>query len=121
MKIQASAETYLETIYVLGKESGHVRSIDVARELNYSKPSVSRAMKLLRENNYITIDEDGAISLTPSGLEIAANIYERHMILTQFLKSIGVAEQTAFADACRIEHVISQETFERLKIFVEGM
>ena len=118
MKIQESAENYLEAIYTLKQSKGYVRSIDVARDLGYSKPSVSRAMKLLRENGYITIDEEGAISLTDSGLEIAENIYERHMLLTQFLQSIGVTEETAFADACRIEHVISQETFERLKAFI---
>jgi len=118
MKIQESAENYLEAIYTLQQRQGHVRSIDVARDLGFSKPSVSRAMKLLRENGYITIDEDGGISLTESGLALAENIYERHMLLTQFLQSIGVTEQTAFEDACRIEHVISQETFDRLKVFI---
>lgn len=119
MKIQESAENYLETIYTLQKRLGSIRAVDIARELDYSKPSVSRAMKLLRENHYITIDEDGAISLTESGLAIAENIYARHMILSRFLQSIGVAETVAFEDACRIEHVISQETFERLQAFVE--
>ena len=120
MKMQESAENYLEAIYTLHKRQGFVRSIDIARELGYSKPSVSRAMKLLRENHYITIDADGAISLTVTGLEIARNIYERHMILSRFLQSIGVAEAVAFEDACRIEHVISQETFERLRAFVDA-
>jgi len=119
MKMQASAENYLEAIYTLHKSRGFVRSVDVARDLGYSKPSVSRAMKLLRENHYIVIDEEGAISLTETGLAIAENIYERHMVLSQFLQSIGVAETVAFADACRIEHVISQETFERLRAFVD--
>jgi len=120
MKIQESAENYLETIYTLHKSQDSVRSVDIARALDYSKPSVSRAMKLLRENHYITIDTDGAISLTETGLQVARNIYERHMILSRFLQSIGVAETVAFEDACRIEHVISQETFERLRAFVDA-
>jgi len=119
MKMQESAENYLEAIYTLKKNRGTVRSIDIARDLGYSKPSVSRAMKLLRENHYITMDEDGTISLTESGLAIAENIYERHRLLTQFLQSIGVSDTVAFEDACRIEHAISQETFERLRAFVE--
>jgi len=119
MKIQESAENYLEAIYTLHKRLGSVRSVDIARDLGYSKPSVSRAMKLLRENHYITIDDEGAISLTETGLAIAENMYERHMILSRFLQSLGVSEAVAFEDACRIEHVISQETFERLRAFVE--
>ncbi|MCL2842564.1 MAG: metal-dependent transcriptional regulator [Oscillospiraceae bacterium] len=120
MKIQESAENYLETIYILAERNGYVRSIDVATELGFSKPSVSRAMKLLRENNYITVKNDGTIFLTPAGQEIAARIYERHAFLTQFLIKLGVAEDVAKEDACRIEHVISEETFSKLKDFSQG-
>jgi len=117
MKIQESAENYLETIYVLKNRKGYVRAIDVATELGYSKPSVSRAMKLLRENHYITVESDGAIKLTGAGEEIAKRMYERHAFLTQFLIKLGVNEATAREDACRIEHVISEETFSKLKAF----
>ena len=120
MKIQESAENYLETIYVLKKRKGYVRSIDVATELGFSKPSVSRAMKLLRENHYITVETDGTISLSPTGREIAARMYERHAFLTQFLINLGVTEDVAKEDACRIEHVISEETFSKLKAFRQG-
>ncbi|MCL2368590.1 MAG: metal-dependent transcriptional regulator [Oscillospiraceae bacterium] len=120
MKIQASAENYLEAIFVLQNRNGHVRSIDVATELGYSKPSVSRGMKLLRQNKHIEMEEDGLIRLTESGLQIAAEIHERHTLLTAFLTGLGVAEEIAKDDACRIEHVISQETFDRLKVFVNA-
>ena len=120
MKVQESAENYLEAIFIIKKKKGYVRSIDIARDLGYSKPSVSRAMKLLREQDYITMGEDGIIDLTEAGLTRAENIYERHTLLTQFLKNIGVAADVAFEDACRIEHVISQETFDRLKAFIEA-
>jgi len=119
MKIQESAENYLEAIFTLKNKKGYVRSIDIARDLGYSKPSVSRAMKLLRENNYITMDEDGTIHLTESGAQIAESMYERHTLLARFLKDLGVTEDVAFEDACRIEHVISQETFDKLKQFIE--
>ena len=119
MKVQESAENYLEAIYILRNRNGHVRSIDIATELGYSKPSVSRAMKLLRENNYIVMEDDGSIQLTDAGTAIAQNMYERHTFLSAFLKNLGVDEKTAIEDACRIEHVISQETFDRLKAFVE--
>ena len=119
MKIQESAENYLEAIFILHKRKGYVRSIDIATELGYSKPSISRAMKLLRENDYILMGEDGSIQLTQTGSAIAERMYERHAFLSQFLTSLGVEEQVAIADACRIEHVISQETFERLKAFIE--
>jgi len=121
VKIQESAENYLETIYTLQKRKGQVRSVDIAQDLGYSKPSVSRAMKLLRENAYIVVAEDGMITLTESGMAIAENIFERHTLLTQFLEGLGVSHAVAFEDACRIEHVISQETFDRLKGFVEGL
>ena len=115
MKIRESAENYLETILMLYKKNGHVRSIDIANELGYSKPSISHAMKQLRENGYITVDELGYISLTETGKSIAERMYERHGILSQYLISIGVSETTATEDACRIEHVISEESFEKMK------
>ena len=115
MKMQESPEDYLEAILVLSKELGNVRSIDVANYLGYSKPSISVAMKRLRENDFVTQDDHGFLMLTGSGLSIALKIYERHLVLTQFLLSIGVSEETAKKDACRMEHVISDESFERLK------
>ena len=117
MKIQESAENYLEAIFILTKRNGFVRSIDIATELGYSKPSVSRAMKLLHENEYITVGNDGCIHLTARGLGIAEHMYERHMFLAAFLRDLGVDEKIALEDACRIEHVISQETFECLQRF----
>ena len=119
MKIQESAENYLEAIFILKNRNGYVRSIDVAIELGYSKPSVSRAMKLLRENDYITIASTGDICLTEAGQAIAEQMYERHTFLAQFLIDLGLDEKTAKEDACRIEHVICEETFERLKAFIE--
>ena len=118
MKIQESAENYLEVIYTLHKQSGHVRAIDIASHLGFSKPSVSRAVKLLRENDYITVAQNGQIELSPKGLTIAENIHERHTLLAEFLMKIGVEEQIAFQDACKMEHVISEETFSRLKIYL---
>lgn len=115
MKMQESPEDYLEAILVLSRELGDVRSVDVANHLGYSKPSISVAMKRLRENGYITLDGNGHLILTGSGLAIALNIYEKHLVLTQFLISIGVDEATAKKDACRIEHVISDESFEKIK------
>ena len=115
MNLQESGEMYLESIYVLSKESSRVRSIDVVEYMNYSKPSVSRAIGLLKNGGYITVDRDGYLKLTDEGLEIAEKIYERHKILTSFLISVGVSEQTAAADACKIEHVISDESFEAIK------
>jgi len=114
MKIQESAETYLETILILSNSKGTVRSIDIAHELDYSKPSVSVAMKNLRESGHITVDGDGYIILTDSGRKIAETIYERHRVLSDFLKTIGVDEKTAIEDACRIEHVISKQSFDRI-------
>ena len=115
MKIQESAENYLETILMLGKEKGNVRSIDIATALSFSKPSVSVAMKNLLENGYILMDKDGYIALTEKGHEIAETIYERHTLLSSFLMYLGVSRETATQDACRIEHVISPESFEALK------
>ena len=115
MKMQESPEDYLEAILVLSRELGNVRSIDVANYLEYSKPSVSVAMKRLRENGFVTLDEDGNLILTGSGLSIALKIYERHLVISQFLISIGVDEAIAKKDACRMEHVISDESFEKIK------
>ena len=117
MQIRESAENYLETILILSqrKGKGEVRSIDIVNELEFSKPSVSVAMKHLRENGYITVDKDGYIRLTHKGLEIAEKMYERHTLLTKWLTALGVDEKTAVEDACRIEHVISDESFEAIK------
>lgn len=115
MKIQESAENYLETILMLSLKSPYVRSIDIANELSYSKPSVSVAMKNLRQNGYITIDAEGHITLTDAGREIAETMYERHTMLSQWLIYLGVDEKTALEDACRIEHVVSTESFKAIK------
>lgn len=115
MKIQESAENYLETIYILRKRNGSVRSIDIANELAFSKPSVSVAMKNLRENGYIEMDPDGSITLLDRGLEIAERMYERHTFLSDWLQLLGVTPETAAEDACRIEHVISAESFDAIK------
>lgn len=115
MKIQQSAEDYLETILMLGQKKPLIRSIDVVNELGYSKPSVSIAMKNLRENDYISMDHEGYITLLPAGRKIAETMYERHTLLTQFLIQLGVPEDIAAEDACRMEHVISTESFEAIK------
>lgn len=118
MKIQESAENYLETILMLGHQKPYVRSIDVAGELGFSKASVSVAMKNLRENGYVEVNENGHISLTPSGLKIAETIYERHTALSGWLMELGVSKKTALEDACRMEHVISAESFEAIKTHI---
>ena len=115
MKIHASGEDYLEAVLVLQKNHGAVRSIDVARELSFSKPSVSVAMKNLREKNNITVTKEGYIYLTDSGREIAEMIYERHELLTDWLTRLGVDPKIAAEDACRMEHVISKESFDAIK------
>ena len=115
MSLQESGEMYLETILVLSKEKNEVRSIDVANEMGFSKPSVSRAMSKLREEKYILMDKEGFIALTEKGRDVAEKIYERHVLLTMFLKRLGLSDEVASADACRIEHVISDETFEAMK------
>lgn len=115
MQIHESAENYLETILILKKRMGQVRSIDIVNELSVSKPSVSVAMKNLRTNGYIDMDRDGYITLLESGSAIAEKMYERHTFLTEWLTSLGVSPDTASEDACRIEHVISEETFDALK------
>ncbi len=117
MKIHESAENYLETILILQKRKGDVRSIDIVNELEYSKPSVSVAMKNLRENGYIEMDSDGYISLLAQGREIAERMYERHTFLTDWLTELGVDQKTAAEDACKIEHVISAESFEAIKAY----
>ena len=118
LKIQESAEGYLEAILAIREKKGTARSIDVAHHLNYSKPSVSRAMSLLRENGYVTMDKDGLLDLTDAGMAIAARIYERHRLLTEWLTALGVSPEVAAEDACRIEHDISEETFARLKAHI---
>ncbi len=115
MKIQESAENYLETILMLSQKSPYVRSIDIANELSFSTPSVSVAMKNLRANGYIEGDSEGHISLTCSGREIAETMLERHTLLSQWLIYLGVDEKTALEDACRIEHVVSAESFKAIK------
>ncbi|GEP67097.1 metal-dependent transcriptional regulator [Clostridium beijerinckii] len=118
MAINESVENYLETILILSQKSHAVRSIDVATELNFKKSSVSVAMKNLREKEYISIADDGNIVLTDAGKEIANMVYEKHTFLSNWLKSIGVDEKVAVEDACRIEHVISNESFEAMKKYV---
>ena len=115
MKIQESAENYLETILMLGKEKPYVRSIEIANDLNFPKPSVSVAMKNLRENGYILMDDQGHITLTASGQTIADTMYERHTMLSNWLIYLGVDAKTAAEDACRMEHVLSAQTFEAIK------
>ena len=119
MVIHESAEDYLESILVLLERRGQVRSIDVVNELGYSKPSVSIAMKKLRESGYISMDTDGSITLNESGLETASRIYGRHKTITRFFVLLGVDPAVAAEDACKVEHDLSDETFSRLKEFVE--
>ena len=121
MHLQESGEMYLESIYVLLRRNPHVRAIDVGEYMGYSKPSVSRAMGLLKSGGYVSVDENGYISLLPAGQEVAEKIYERHTLLTNFLIKLGVDEKIAAEDACKIEHHISQETFECLKEFYANM
>lgn len=115
MHLLESGEMYLETIHVLSQKNKYVRAIDVGTQMGFSKPSVSRAMKILKENGYILIDDAGSISLTPAGLEIADKIYERHTVLSEFLIKIGVPKEIATEDACRIEHHISDESLQAIK------
>ena len=119
MVIHASAEDYLETILVLQERCGTVRSIDIVNELGYSKPSVSVAMKKLRESGYITMAADGTITLNESGLAIAQRVYRRHQYLTRLFMLLGVSEETAAEDACKVEHDLSDETFTRLREFLD--
>ena len=120
MKIQESAENYLETILILSRKNPYVRSIDIANELAFSKPSVSVAMKHLREKGYINVNPSGFITLTDSGLSIASSIYERHIFFSNWLVSLGVSEETAAEDACKMEHQISAESFQAIKNFIQN-
>lgn len=115
MHLQESGEMYLETIYILSQKSSSVRSIDVGDYMGFSKPSVSRAVGILKKGGYVVMDKDGYLSLTDSGLDVAKKIYERHTTLTDFLVRLGVDKNTAVEDACKMEHDISDETFEALK------
>ena len=119
MRLQESGEMYLESIYVLTKNSPHVRAIDVGEYMGYSKPSVSRAMGLLKSGGYVSVDESGFITLLPPGREVAEKIYERHTLLTSFLVRLGVSKEIASEDACRLEHVLSDESFEAIKRYAE--
>ena len=115
MHIQESGEMYLETIRILYEKTGHVRSVDISEYMGYSKPSVSRAIGLLKSGNYIEVAQDGSITLTQSGLAVANKIYERHTVLTRMLTSLGVNPDVAAEDACKMEHAISDETFQAIK------
>ncbi len=117
MQIKESAENYLEAILAIKTKNGSVRSIDVANHLNVSKPSVSVAMKSFREEGYILVDADGEIMLTDKGMEIAKKIFDRHELIANVLMALGVSEETAFLDSCKIEHDLSNETFEKIKAF----
>lgn len=119
MKIHESAENYLEAILMIQKEKGSVRSIDVAHKLSFSKPSVSRAVSLLRENGYINMGRDGLLELTDEGRAIAESMYERHTFISRLLMSLGIPEEIAIEDACRIEHDISAITFQKLKEYFD--
>ena len=119
MRLQESGEMYLEAIYVLSKKLTLVRSVDVSEYLGYSKPSVSRAVGLLKAGEYITVESDGGLNLTESGREIAEKIYERHTLLTALLMKVGVSEAVAVADACKLEHAISDESFQAIKNYTQ--
>ena len=121
MILQESGEMYLETIFVLSKKNAKVRSIDVVEYMCVSKPSVSRAIGLLKNGGYVIMDKDGYLTLTEAGRDVANKIYERHELISGFLASLGVSEQTASADACKIEHHISDESFEAIKKYVEKL
>ena len=115
MQIQESGEMYLETIYILTQQKGHVRSVDISEYMNYSKPSVSRAVGILKSGGYIQVEADGSILLTEKGLEIGKKIYQRHTLLTNVLIQLGVSPEQAAEDACKMEHIISDETFQALQ------
>jgi Mn-dependent DtxR family transcriptional regulator len=121
MGIHESGEMYLETIHVLLKKNGAVRSVDISEHMGYSKPSVSRAVGLLKNGGYILVDKDGYITLTQSGVAVAEKIYERHTVLSSLLIALGVSKQTATEDACRLEHAISDESFDAIKRYVGRM
>ena len=121
MKIYESGENYLETILILSKQNKFVRSVDIADKMNFSKPSVSRAISILKNKKLIFVDKTGFIILTKEGEEIAKQIYEKHCFLTDFFKFLGVEEEVAKKDACKVEHAMSQETFEKLKVFFSNL
>lgn len=121
MHLQESGQMYLETIYILTRERSDVRSIDVCEHMGYSKPSVSRAVGLLKNGGFINVDEEGFLSLTDAGLEVAEKMYERHNILSGFLTRLGVSAEVAAEDACKMEHVISDESFEAIKRYIEEL
>ena len=121
MSIHESGEMYLETIYTLSVGGKKVRSVDVSEHMGYSKPSVSRAVGLLKNGGYIAVDKDGFITLTEQGREVAQKIYERHTVLSRMLMALGVSEKTALEDACKVEHAISDETFEAIKRHVKNI
>ena len=119
MAIRQSAEDYLESIFILQKRLGQVRSIDIVNELGYSKPSISIAMKKLRESGHVAMAEDGTLTLTETGMEIAARVYSRHTALTELFRLLGVSRETAAEDACRVEHDLSDETYRCIRAFIE--
>ncbi len=121
MAIQESGEMYLETIHILLQENGVVRSVDISEYMGYSKPSVSRAVGLLKNGGYIVVDKDGYITLTDAGLAVANKIYQRHTLITRLLVRLGVSEETAAEDACKIEHAISDESFNAIKKHLENI
>ena len=115
MALQESGEMYLETIYILSKSGKAVRSIDIAEEMHFSKPSVSRAVGILKKGGFLNVEDSGALHLTKDGEDVAKKIYERHTVFTKLLLTLGVDEETAVADACKMEHVISDKSFEAIK------
>lgn len=119
MPIHESGQMYLETVYILSQKSTYVRAIDVGEQLGFSKPSVSRALSILKRDGHVSVDDSGAITLTESGLAIAQTMYTRHTILSQMLMKLGVDEKTATEDACRIEHVISEKSFSAVRAHME--
>lgn len=121
MKLHESGENYLEVMLILSKERGYIRSVDIANKLSFSKPSVSRAVSILKKAGYIVVDDDGLITLTESGKLIAEKIYDKHCFLIKCFKFLGVPDKIAEEDACRIEHVISQETYEKLRKHFEQL
>lgn len=120
MHLQESGEMYIESIYILNKKIGNVRSIDVCEYLGYSKPSVSRAMSLLKNGGFVLMDDNGYLTLTDDGIKVAEKMYQRHTILSEMLISLGVSEETAVQDACKIEHDISDESFNAIKKHLKG-
>ena len=121
MGVHESGEMYLEAILALTRKNGYVRSVDVSEYLGYSKPSVSRAVGILKSGNYITMDKDGSLALTETGKAIAEKIFERHTMLSKLLIKLGVSEETAAADACKMEHAISDESFEAIKRYMADL